>query len=48
MFMEGQIVWCKKRNTYRQTDYHIKCVVVEITGYLMVVKILEGYNAGRI
>ena len=48
MFMAGQIVWCKREGIYRQTDYHVKCVVVEITGSLMVVRILEGKNAGHI
>lgn len=48
MFKTGQIVWCKRKNTYIQTDYHVKCVVVGIMGYLMRVKILEGENAGRI
>ena len=48
MFKPGQIVWCKMEGRYSQTDYHIRCVVVNITGYLIRVKILEGKNAGYI
>ena len=28
MFKVGQLVWCKKKNRYGATDYHVKCKVV--------------------
>ena len=28
MFKVGQLVWCKVKNCYGVTDYHVKCKVV--------------------
>ena len=28
MFKVGQLVWCKRKNRYGATDYHVKCKVV--------------------
>lgn len=50
MFKTGQIVWCKIRGKYYQTDYHVKCRVVEYDAtvvYDLVVCILEGQYAGN-
>ncbi len=42
MFKVGQIVWCKSKNQYIQTDYHVKCVVTSVSRYFICVRILEG------
>lgn len=50
MFKPGQIVWCKKRGKYLQTNYHVKCRVVEYDAtieYGLMVCILEGQYAGN-
>ena len=42
MFKVGQIVWCKSKNQYLQTDYHVKCVVTNVSRYFIGVRIIEG------
>ena len=42
MFKVGQIVWCKSKNQYLQTDYHVKCVVTNVTPCFISVRIIEG------
>ena len=47
MFKVGQIVWCKYKNQYLQTDYHVKCVVTNVSRYLIGVRIIEGKYANN-
>ena len=47
MFKVGQIVWCKSKNQYIQTDYHVKCVVTNVSRYLIGVRIIEGKYANN-
>lgn len=50
MFKTGQIVWCKIRGKYLQTNYHVKCRVVGYDAtveYGLAVCILEGQYVGN-
>lgn len=50
MFKTGQIVWCKIRDKYLQTNYHVKCRVVGYDAtveYGLAVCILEGQYVGN-
>lgn len=47
MFKVGQLVWCKSKNQYLQTDYHVKCVVTNVSRYFIDVRIIEGKYANN-
>lgn len=39
MFKVGDLVWCKRRDTYLVTDYHVRCRVVDVFGDRIVVEV---------
>ena len=45
MFKVGQLVWCKRKNCYGVTDYHVKCKVVRVSNRsnAIDVQVLEGF-----
>ena len=45
MFKVGQLVWCKRKNCYSVTDYHVKCKVVRVSNRsnAIDVQVLEGF-----
>ena len=47
MYKVGDIVWCKVKDKYPITDYHVKCIVCDIRefeyGYITVAPIMRGY-----
>lgn len=44
MFKVGDPVWCKRRDTYSITDYHVRCRVVDVCDDMMIV--VEVGNSG--
>lgn len=46
-FKRGQIVWCKNIGRYLQTDYHVKCRVLDVEHSTMMVRIIEGRDRGN-
>ena len=48
MFKVGQLVWCKRKNCYGVTDYHVKCKVVRASdkSRTINVQVLEGFCKG--
>ena len=30
MFKAGDLVWCKRRDRYSVTDYHVRCRIVDV------------------
>ena len=47
MFKVGQVVWCKAKDQYLQTDYHVKCVVTNVAHNFISVRIIEGKNTNN-
>ena len=49
MFKVGQLVWCKKKNRYGATDYHVKCKVVYTSDEEknIRVQVVEGFGKGN-
>ena len=49
MFKVGQLVWCKRKNRYGATDYHVKCKVVRVSdkNRAINVQVLEGFGSGN-
>ena len=50
MFKVGQLVWCKRKNCYSVTDYHVKCKVVRVSNRsnAIDVQVLEGAYKGNV
>ena len=50
MFKVGQLVWCKRKNCYGVTDYHVKCKVVRVSdkSRTIDVQVLEGFYKGNV
>ena len=50
MFKVGQLVWCKRKNCYYVTDYHVKCKVVRVSdkSRTINVQVLEGFYKGNV
>lgn len=50
MFKVGQLVWCKVKNCYSITDYHVKCNVVYTSDEdkTINVQIAEGFRRGDV
>lgn len=50
MFKVGQLVWCKRKNCYYVTDYHVKCKVVRVSdkSRTIDVQVLEGFYKGNV
>ena len=50
MFKVGQLVWCKRKNCYGVTDYHVKCKVVRVSNKSksISVQVLEGFCKGNV
>ena len=50
MFKVGQLVWCKVKNCYGVTDYHVKCKVVRVSdeSRTIDVQVLEGFYKGNV
>ena len=50
MFKVGQLVWCKVKNCYGITDYHVKCKVVCASDEekTINVQVLEGFCKGNV
>lgn len=48
MFKVGQLVWCKRKNCYGATDYHVKCKVVHTSDEekTIRVQVVEGFASG--
>lgn len=46
MFKVGQLVWCKVKECYGVTDYHVKCKVVRTSdkSRTISVQVMEGYG----
>ena len=49
MFKVGQLVWCKVKNCYGVTDYHVKCKVVCASDEekTIRVQVVEGFGRGN-
>ena len=49
MFKVGQLVWCKRKNCYGVTDYHVKCKVLRVSdkSKAISVQVLEGFGRGN-
>lgn len=49
MFKVGQLVWCKRKNCYGITDYHVKCKVVCASDEEKTIRIqvVEGFGKGN-
>ena len=50
MFKVGQLVWCKVKNCYGVTDYHVKCKVVCASDEekTIRVQVVEGFCKGNV
>ena len=50
MFKVGQLVWCKVKNCYGVTDYHVKCKVLRASdkSRAISVQVLEGVYKGNV
>lgn len=50
MFKVGQLVWCKVKNCYSVTDYHVKCKVLRASdkSRAISVQVLEGVYKGNV
>lgn len=50
MFKVGQLVWCKRKNCYSVTGYHVKCKVIRTSDKtkLISVLVLEGFYKGNV
>ena len=50
MFKVGQLVWCKRKNCYSVTDYHVKCKVVRVSNRSNAIdaQVLEGFYKGNV
>jgi len=50
MFKVGQLVWCKVKECYGITDYHVKCKVLRTSNKSKVlsVQVLEGVYKGNV
>ena len=50
MFKVGQFVWCKRKNCYGVTDYHVKCRVVRASDKSKAISVqdLEGAYTGNV
>lgn len=48
MFKVGQLVWCKVKDCYVVTDYHVKCKVVRTSdkSRTIGVQVMEGFGKG--
>lgn len=48
MFKVGQLVWCKVKDCYVVTDYHVKCKVVRASdkSRTIGVQVVEGFGKG--
>ena len=48
MLKVGQLVWCKRKNRYGATDYHVKCKVVYTFDEekTIRVQVVEGFCKG--
>lgn len=46
MFKVGQLVWCKVKDCYVVTDYHVKCKVVRASdkSRTIGVQVMEGFG----
>ena len=50
MFKVGQLVWCKVKNCYGVTDYHVKCKVIRTfdeSGTIRV-QVVEGFGKANV
>ena len=49
MFKVGQLVWCKRKNCYGVTDYHVKCKILRTFDEtkLIRVQVVEGFGRGN-
>lgn len=50
MFKVGQLVWCKVKECYGVTDYHVKCKVVRTSdkSRTISVQVMEGYGKSNV
>lgn len=50
MFKVGQLVWCKVKECYGITDYHVKCKVVRTSdkSRTISVQVMEGFGRGDV
>lgn len=50
MFKVGQLVWCKRKNCYSVTAYHVKCKVLRTSdkNKVISVQVLEGFYKGNV
>lgn len=50
MFKVGQLVWCKVKECYGITDYHVKCKVVRTSGKsrTISVQVVEGFGKDNV
>lgn len=50
MFKVGQLVWCKVKECYGITDYHVKCKVVRTSdkSRTIRVQVVEGFGKDNV
>lgn len=50
MFKVGQLVWCKVKNCYSVTDYHVKRKILRTSdkSKAISVQVLEGFYKGNV
>lgn len=50
MFKVGQLVWCKVKECYGITDYHVKCKVVRTSNKSRTIRVqvVEGFGKDNV